>query len=494
MAIDRRTFIAQTALASGFAMAMRPGATVAAPSSPHGQSIARWLDTAPPALNEGASWGMPWPRGSVPASTQFTARAPDGAIVPLQSWTTAFWPDGSVKWSAHAIPAGARSPASLAIEPGRPGVAPFQIAVATTKKSVIVTNGDLSWTIGRGGTAVIVAAERLGRAVLRNVRLVATAQATPDTESGSVSVQRYESQIRVATVEQEGPVRAVIRVEGVHRGGDRDWLPFTIRLYFHAGSDAVRIVHSIVFDTDADRDFIRGLGLVGDVPMQGPAFDRHVRFAGSGDGVWGEAVQPLTGLRRDPGAAFREAQVAGRAVPSPDTMSESVRKGLPYIPHWGDFTLTQPNADGFAIRKRTQAGHGWIDVDGGNRASGLGFVGGPAGGVAFGQHDFWQRCPVRLDIRGADGDQASFALWYHSPDAPAMDLRFYHDGMGMEDHFRQNQGLDITYEDYEPGWGTPYGVARTTEFTLWALPATPRREVFAKMAAQVAQPPRLVPA
>lgn len=27
---------------------------------------------------------------------------PDEELVPLQSWPTAFWPDGSVKWTAHA--------------------------------------------------------------------------------------------------------------------------------------------------------------------------------------------------------------------------------------------------------------------------------------------------------------------------------------------------------------------------------------------------------
>jgi hypothetical protein len=73
-----------------------------------------------------------------------------------------------------------------------------------------------------------------------------------------------------------------------------------------------------------------------------------------------------------------------------------------------------------------------------------------------------------------------------------MDLRFYHGPMGMEDWFHQNQGLDATYEDYEPGWGTAQGIARTTEFRLWALPATPARRDLADMAEVTAKPPRLI--
>jgi hypothetical protein len=153
------------------------------------------------------------------------------------------------------------------------------------------------------------------------------------------------------------------------------------------------------------------------------------------------------------------------------------------VPAWGDYSLSQLSADSFRIRKRTKAGHGWIDAAWGRRAPGLGYVGGTSGGVAFGLRDFWQRHPTQLDIRNAHTDAAQVTLWMWSPDAPAMDLRFYHDGMGMDTHAEELQGLDITYEDYEKGFGTPVGVARSSEITLWALDATPPRERLVQMAA-----------
>ena len=501
--ISRRDFIVRAALA-GTCLAVAPPALARArrrgPAGPvPADAEVAWLD-GPPALHEGQTWGVPWPRGTKPKNSRFALRDANGRALPLQSWTTATWPDGSIKWTAHAIPAGAGGAGvgpPLRVEAGRPAAPVAAVSARPDGDGVAVASGPLRWRIAGAGANIIASASRDGREILRDVHLVATAQDRPESEAEEVVARRrYVSEVTKATIEQAGPVRAVVRVEGRHAGGEgasaRAWLPFTIRLYFYAGADSVRIVHSFVFDGDEHRDFIRGLGLAGSVPMRDAGYDRHIRFAGSEDGVWGEAVQPLTGLRRDAGRAFREAQVAGRAVPPLAELAAPVRDGLPYVPHWGDFTLGQPNPDGFAISKRTKAGHGWIEADAGSRANGLGYVGGASGGVAFGMADFWQRCPVRLDIRDAHSEAASFTLWYHSPDAPAMDLRFYHDGMGMEDHIAENEGLDITYEDYEKGWGTPHGIARTTEFTLWALPGTPDRARFARMATMVARPPRLM--
>jgi len=74
-----------------------------------------------------------------------------------------------------------------------------------------------------------------------------------------------------------------------------------------------------------------------------------------------------------------------------------------------------------------------------------------------------------------------------------MDLRFYHDEMGEETYEQQNKGLEITYEDYEPGFGTPVGVARTSEMRLWVLPSTPTRERLAELAEALRTPPVIVP-
>ena len=90
---------------------------------------------------------------------------------------------------------------------------------------------------------------------------------------------------------------------------------------------------------------------------------------------------------------------------------------------------------------------------------------------------FWQSHPGQLDIRGAAGDDAEITAWLYAPEAQPMDVRFYHDGLGQEDFASQLDALEITYEDYEPGFGDAHGVARTHELTLFAYDATPADRV-----------------
>jgi len=70
----------------------------------------------------------------------------------------------------------------------------------------------------------------------------------------------------------------------------------TVRFYFYAGSEAIRVVHSFVFDGDANKDFIKGLGLAFSVPLREEVQNRQVRFGGT----WkcgAEPVKPLVGRR-----------------------------------------------------------------------------------------------------------------------------------------------------------------------------------------------------
>jgi hypothetical protein len=529
--ISRRSFVKNAALAA--AAAQIPAALRAAPSaSPSPASAAatapqpargsiRWLDGTVPALNPGATWGMPWPRGAVANGTAFALRNASGKSLPVQSWPTAFWPDGSLKWTAHAVPAGIEITDGLALAPGQTPAAPAQpVTVHDAAGGVVVDTGVIRATIAKSGATLIRAIARDGRDLLVNGRLVALSADNPDAIPGEAHpgavvgwstrhTIAFESDIAAVTVEQDGPVRAVVKIEGRHRqivpdgvglaGVPRAWLPFTVRLYFYADGEAVRVMHSFVFDGDPEKDFLRGIGVRFEVPMTDLPHDRHVRFAGEGKGLWAEAVRGLTGLRRDPdGRAnpgpIKTAQLAGLPCPPVETFNPQVRERLRYIPAWGDFTLAQPAANAFTIRKRTTPGHGWIDVDQGRRASGTGYIGGATGGgVVFGLRDFWQRHPVQLDIRAAHTDRAEVTLWMYSPEAPPMDLRFYHDGMGMDDFRKQyDGGLEITYEDYEPGYGNAHGIARSSEIMLWAVAATPSRKRLVEMASAVRTPPVLV--
>ncbi|WP_213980478.1 Tat pathway signal sequence domain protein [Sphingomonas sp. dw_22] len=452
----------------------------------------QWLDGAAPKWDGGQSFGVPWPRGAMRHVERIGAADQDGLAVPVQSWPLGYWPDGSIKWSGHALPAAA-GPAPRAVRLGSTkSAAPAgPVSVEENSDAIVVRVGPTSWRLPRTGAALIASAERGGKVLLEGVHLIAQTRSAPsDEEAAQVSTRHFESRIEKIAIEQRGPVRAVVKIDGTHSDGQRQWLPFSVRLYFTSGSDAVRIVHSFIWDGDADHDFLSGLGIRAQVPLRAPLHDRHVRFA-TDDGIFAEAVRPLTGLRRNPGEAFRAAQIAGRATPAVEQLPAAVKPLLDRIPAWGDFRLAQPNSDGFVLTKRTRLGRAPIQSIEGHRARGLAYVGSPDGGAAIGLANFWQRHPAQLDVTGAVDDAAGLTAWLWSPDAPAMDMRSYRDVLGMETYAAQNQGLDITYEDYEPGWDAAKGVARTNELWLWALAATPENAQLDAFASHVAQPPRL---
>jgi hypothetical protein len=459
-----------------------------------------WLDGAPPASQTGVSFGVPWPQGTVQKGQAFGLAA-GGRTLPLQSWTLATWPDGSVKWTGFATVAGPGTAGPLRLSAGEAGSQPGPVArVRTTPAAVEVDTGVLQCRIPSSGDALFDSLSVGGRVVAREARLVCILQDGPDGGPADAPPRtRYVGRVEKVTVEQSGPVRAVVRIEGRHlaAGGSRFWLPFAVRLYFYAGQDSVRVVHTIIYDGNQDRDFIRGLGLSIQVPLREEVQNRHVRFSGEGAGLWAEPVQPLVGRQGrfvaypgDPkeGAKPRDVypdQVEGRRVPNRDQVGQRGRDLMADWAVWDSFKLVQPNADGFTVQKRTNARSTWLAAGAGRRASGLVFAGDVTGGIGVSVRNFWQSFPASLEVDGASTPEATVIAWLWSPDAPAMDMRHYD---------TRAHGLEASYEDVQPGMSTATGVARTSELTLFASDGVPSKEATAAQARLGQAPPLPVPA
>lgn len=452
-----------------------------------------WLDK-PSVPARGVTWGVPWPKGKVKKDSGFllTAGQDEKAV---QSWPLAYWPDGTLKWTAHAVGSPAAAGGNWQLQTGKLKTNPVQSLIEETDALLKVDTGKLECVIEKKGNVVFKSLSIAGKETATNAKLVLLVQAqTSDEEQGTFSVSRFEGRVGKLTVEQNGPVRAVVKIEGVHSDAKTQLLPYIIRLYFYAESESVKMMHTIIYDADENKDFIRGIGIRFDVPFQNTELhNRHIRFTGENRGIFAESVRGLTGLRRDPGKPFTESQVAGTATPANDSLPATVSKRLQYIPAFGSYTLFQPTPDAFEIQKQTAPGHSWLQSAYGKRSAGTGYLGSPAGGMAFGIRNFWQSHPAQLDVRNAEKESGEVTMWLWAPRAQPMDMRFYHDGMGQDTYAEQLEGLEITYEDYEPEFGRPYGVARTSELQLWALPATPTHAALADIADQIQSPPVLMP-
>jgi hypothetical protein len=376
--------------------------------------------------------------------------------------------------------------------------------VKESRREVSIDTGSIAVTFPRSGSEIVSSIKKGGKVVGESGKLVLHTQsavaddvaARADTK---IKYANFASRIANVTVDAEaGGVRALVTVRGTHAPvgkGKSAWLQFVVRFYLYANSDAIRIVHSIVFDGDAESDFISGLGIQFNVPLKGEElYNRHVWIPGEEGGFLHEAVQGITGLRRDPGEEVRTAQVAGQLLPNISTWDTRVSSRMQWIPAWNDYKLSQLSPDGFTIHKRTKAGQGWVTVPGGKRSHGLTYLGGATkGGLAVGLRDFWKRYPSGVEIANAGGDEGTLTVWLYSPDAPPLDLRPFHDGMGQDTYEEQLDALEITYEDYEPGFNTPYGIARTSEIYLYAFASTPDSDDLATLSANTNSPPVLVP-
>ena len=451
-----------------------------------------WLGGTAPAASANVTWGVPWPKGAVKPGTPFRLTAADGHRLDVQSWPLAQWPDGSVKWSGHAIvaPAGLAGPFQITPTPNAKDETPAStIKLTDDADAFTIDTGAVRARIAKQGDTFFESLTIGDRVVGRDGRLIALREDRSDyAAKGVLRDEEFTSHVTHVTLERSTPGRVVVKVEGAHRANDaqREWLPFTVRLYFQAGSAEVRLVHTFIFDGDAQHDFIKGLGLAFTVPFKEELQNRHLRFVGDGTGVWAQPVRMLPGYRSQAGQEIGDlyaAHLGGQRVPNLADLDPRSRAALLTVPIWGDAKLTQTGPNGWSIEKRTTDASSWLHVTDGHRSLGFALMGDVSGGLAVGVKDFWQKSPASIELLNGANDAGEIRIWLWSPEAAPMDLRSYDTGP---------HGLSINYEDWKPGWSTPVGIANTHELTLWAFDAIPSDEKLVAMAHAAAAPPILV--
>ena len=471
-----------------------------------------WIGDTPE-QDKAVSFGVPFDEGDVFPATPLQLKVNEYQDIPVDTWPLAYWPDGSVKWSgvAGVIPAGTER---LTLEKASKKVKTTNkqpkasISITETPENIQVETGVLSVYIPRHGEFLIDSLLYKGTKVGEKARLVCSTQSGPVLENTSrVSFFHYAGEIKSVSIERAGSVRTLVKLEGVHRNrnkgistdnsnseddslNNREWLPFVVRLYFYAGSEQIKMVHSFIYDGDQKMDFIRSLGIRFDVPMREALYNRHVAFSCADGGVWSEPVQPLVGRRMltmpqiQDDLSLQQQQMEGKRIPPYEAFDEKNRELLNDWASWNDYRLSQLTADAFSIRKRTNGDAPWIGTFSGTRSDGYAFAGDITGGLGLCLHDFWQSYPSSIEISDARTPVATLTAWLWSPDAEPMDLRHY-DNVA--------HGLNASYEDVQEGMSTPYGIARTTTLTLVPQGGYTGKKTFADDARQLSATSILMP-
>ena len=398
-----------------------------------------WLDGAPQA-QQPISFGVPFAQGELRDVTSITLNN----NISTDTWVNARWPDGSVKWAgiAAVVPENTKE---LRIVKKTSKSSESSLSVQEDDGRITIRTGRLTAWLSKQGEQLFDSLSIDGRRVGGGALLTATTNGVD-----------YVSSVRKMTVERLGRVRAVVKIEGVHTSPAREWLPFTVRLYFYAGSEQVRMVHTFIYDGEQQRDMITSLGIRLKVPMREPAYNRHVAFATGDNGVWAEPVQVL-----DPGSdrsRLRATQMEGGQIGASDIPFWS-RQYLSEWAQWDGYRLSQLTDNAFTIRKRATTESPWIGTLTGVRSPGYAFVGDTQGGIGVALKDFWQSYPSTMEVGKMRSEEAELTLWLWSPEAEPMNLCHYD---------TVPHGLRASYEDVQEGMSTPYGIARTS--TLWILP------------------------
>lgn len=450
----------------------------------------------PQSLGVGASFGVPWPKGLYKTGQRFSIRGENSAdSYPLDSREIAFWPDGTLKWTAHSISGHITTLSSRYLITGTETTGTYTEGVSITQEQETIsisTKSGLQVTFPSQSDTLFSNVSLAGRPLCTGAAIIA-----------SINKATYSTSITSKTIENSTPDRAVVKVSGIlvpddTRNGTAH-LPFDARVYVYSDARAIRIMHSFVHDLEPDEP-LTSLGLRFSVPFyDAELYNRHVRLSGSCGGVLREEVQGLSGLRFGPKVEHRQKQNNGEVVTLDEEQwdtgkTKSLSSGLACIPSWDAYTLSQLSSDGFTIKKRTKKGCSWVKVNGGSRSDGAAYVGSAAhGGLAVGLADFWERYPTQLDLSGLTQDHAEVTVWSYSPLAEPLETMPYHDGLGLDTYEEQLEALNVTYEDYEPGFATANGIGRSNDLLLGFFTETPSNEEFANFAATVRDPPRMVP-
>src|SRR5699024_1070517 len=109
-----------------------------------------------------------------------------GPELPVQTWPLAYWPDGSLKWTAHATTANSDDKQSLVVVADDANDAKLgpDVSVRDAEAEVEIDTGVIRCRIPKTGNTFIASLERNGQSIARNAKLVCLRQDTVDATAG----------------------------------------------------------------------------------------------------------------------------------------------------------------------------------------------------------------------------------------------------------------------------------------------------------------------
>ena len=96
------------------------------------------------------TWGCMWEQGRCGQDTEYVCTNEWGEQIPMQSRITAYWPDGSVKWTAHTADS-ALLGENIEVLPGKPVTSVEGISIEEDGQKIVLYNGLFAFHIPKSG-------------------------------------------------------------------------------------------------------------------------------------------------------------------------------------------------------------------------------------------------------------------------------------------------------------------------------------------------------
>ena len=401
--------------------------------------------------NGWTTFGGCWPRGTV-WETGFELTDGKGESIPVQSEIAARWPDRSVKWSRHTASA-EKLGAGGTLKPGK-GDPPAE--------RMLTREHDEGWDLEGNAFSIRIPkdGERLA-ADCRKGTLAVFSAAYPvlmlchETETeNSVTQKTVRCPARVLSrkLEMSGPLETVFCFDGVHLDGEKEKMPFRIRMHVYADG-SISFEDTFFFKGDPQTDRLAGWGLRFETELSGKSYQRQIRYLTDGD-PYRDTPTQLFYWRKHLDPALLAAQTSGETVEASaelDTIAED-------LPRWDRFRLIQDSAQHYTIRKKAWKDGCWLDGVQGKRAPGGMAVSDPKRCLSLHIRDFWEKYPAGLETESLSGEKTFCTAWFYTPGAEPFDFR----------HYDRRTYPDGNYEGFDYMRPDPNGIAVTCSVNLFA--------------------------
>lgn len=407
------------------------------------------------------TFGAIWEKGENRGEKEYRVKTTDKKEFPVQSRITAYYPDGSVKWTAHTINA---SLLTDEIEL----VTADDMQCGGSVPCIHMEDRADCWHLE--GTGMELNIHKSGEILFSDFRVenrVVVEKAFPvlqierrekEGEDRIARVSHYTGKVTKVRMEESGPYRVTARVEGIHVNQEtgEERIPFIIRIQAGAGDPGIRLMHTFLYDGIEERNLLKGIGLRFLSPVSGEPWHRYVKALGD-YGAFYESVANLVSFIPRTKEELSDKQMNDPHKPLTEQEKAEVADIIGEMPFWDSWYYTQEHHGYFRIRKKI-AGEDvcLLDCVEGQHGKGAMAFGSAGGNVSFAIRDFDRKTPCGFSLEGLSGQTAMMTAWFYDPACEAFDFR----------HYAKRGYGRVCYEGYDFKGDSAYGIAVTSEMRL----------------------------